>query len=81
VTGASVAPGGTSGGPDAPARGVSPFAVFGIVAGLAGAWAILEMLGYTVEPALAGPTLPTLAGILIALGAFFFFGLKSPPND
>jgi hypothetical protein len=60
---------------------VGPFAVFGVVAVLAGAGAIFEMSYWVGTPALSGTVVGTTLGIAAALVAFFVWGLRAPPNE
>jgi hypothetical protein len=62
-------------------EGIGPFAIFGLVAILAAAGALLEMAYYSTAPALSGATLGTFFGICGALIAFFVWGHRAPRNE
>ncbi len=61
--------------------GVGPFAVFGLVAIAAAVGAVWEMSYYAGNSALAPGTLATTVGIVIALVAFFAWGMRAPRNE
>jgi hypothetical protein len=70
--------------PSSPASrpgGIGPFAAFGLVAGAAAVGAIWEMSYYAGTPALSPGALGTTIGIVIALVAFFVWGMRAPAND
>ena len=58
-----------------------PFVVFGLVAALAAVGAVFEISYWVGDPAFTGALAGTTVGILVALVAFFGFGLSAPPND
>jgi hypothetical protein len=64
-----------------PARGVSPFVVFGLVAAAAAIGAVFELSYYSYTPALAPGAMGTTIGIVLALIAFFALGLRAPKNE
>lgn len=61
--------------------GIGPFAAFGLVAIAAAVGAVWEMSYYAGNSALAPGTLATTVGIVIALIAFFVWGLRGPRNE
>lgn len=63
------------------AKGVSPYAWFGISALVAAGWAMYQMLAWASVPSFGDAAWPTTLGILIALAVFFVVGLRAPPND
>ncbi len=71
----------TDAAPDRPTAGVGPFGVFGIVAAIAAAGAVFEMSYYSANAALSPAALGTTVGIVIALLAFFAWGIRAPPNE
>lgn len=76
-------PGSTSreSGEEPPNSLIGPFAIFGYAVAVAGAWAIYEMLVYADLPTFTVAMLPTVAGIVIALGVFFGIGARAPSNE
>jgi hypothetical protein len=70
--------------PDEPGstdRGLGPFLAFGLVAGAAAIGAIWEEAYYAGNSALDPGVLGTLTGIVIAVLAFFAWGLRASPNE
>jgi hypothetical protein len=67
--------------PATPGARIGAFVAFGLVAILAAAGALFEMLYYTATPALGPATLGTVVGIIGALIAFFVWGLTAPANE
>jgi hypothetical protein len=66
----------TSGG-----SAIGPFAAFGIVAAVAAIGAVWEMSYYAGNSALSPAALGTTVGIVIALIAFFAWGVRADPNE
>lgn len=58
-----------------------PFAIFGYAVAVAGGWAVYEILAYADLPTFIVAMLPTVTGIVIALGVFFWIGARAPSND
>ncbi len=67
--------------PPPAARGLTPFVAFGLVAIAAAVGAVYEMSYYAGNSALSPGTLGTTVGIVLALGGFFVWGLRAPPNE
>jgi hypothetical protein len=67
--------------PSASPRALGPFVVFGVAALIAAIAAVVELSYYAGNSALAPSALGTTLGIVIAVGAFFVWGLRAPPND
>jgi len=64
-----------------PSRGFSPFLAFGLVAIAAAVGAVWELAYYAGSSVFAPGTLGTTVGIVLALGAFFVWGSRAPPNE
>jgi hypothetical protein len=62
-------------------RGLSPFLAFGLVAIAAAVGAVWELAYYAGSSVLSPGTLGTTIGIVLALGAFFVWGSRAPPNE
>jgi hypothetical protein len=62
-------------------RGVRPFTIFGLAAALAAIGAVWEMAYYAGNSALSPGVLGTVVGIVLALVAFFVWGLRAEPNE
>ncbi|HTW56101.1 MAG TPA: hypothetical protein VMG36_06665 [Thermoplasmata archaeon] len=60
---------------------VGPFVVFGAVAVAAGAGAVFEISYWVGVSAFSSGVIGTAAGIVMALVAFFAWGLSGPAND
>ncbi len=70
------------GAPSARSRGRGgPFLVFGVAALLAAIAAAFELSYYAGNAALSPSILGTFVGILVAVAAFFVWGLRAPPNE
>jgi len=67
--------------PVASTGGIGPFAAFGLVAAVAAIGAVFEMSYYAGSSALSAGALGTTVGIILALLAFFAWGVRAPPND
>jgi hypothetical protein len=62
-------------------QGFTPFLAFGLVAIAAAVGAVWEMAYYAGSSVLSPGTLGTTIGIVVALGAFFAWGSRAPPNE
>ena len=71
----------TNDGTPAPDRGVGPFGWFGLAIGVGALWALIMGLEYYNTPTFTTAALPTIAGVAIAVAAFFVFGWSAPSNE
>jgi hypothetical protein len=67
--------------PRTASRGFTPFLAFGLVAIAAAVGAVWELAYYAGSSVFAAGTLGTTVGIVLALGAFFVWGSRAPPNE
>jgi hypothetical protein len=63
------------------AKGLDPFAAFGLAAAVAAIGAVWEMSYFAGNSALSAGDLGTTLGIVVALVAFFVWGSRAPPNE
>jgi hypothetical protein len=61
--------------------GLGPFGWFAIAGAVGAAFALFMGLAYASTPTFTTAALPTIAGVSIALAAFFLLGARSPSND
>ncbi|HTW76329.1 MAG TPA: hypothetical protein VMG14_00990 [Thermoplasmata archaeon] len=59
----------------------TPFLVFGVAAMLAAVGALIELVYYSGNSALSPGTLGTTIGLVIAVVAFFAWGILAPANE
>lgn len=71
----------TTPGAAAAERGVGPFGWFGVAIAVGALWALIMGLEYYNTPTFTTAALPTIAGVAVAVVAFFVIGLLAPPNE
>ena len=62
-------------------RGWSPFAIFGVAAVIAAAWAIYMGVSFLATPDFLADDLPTIAGVSAAVAIFLVIGARAPANE
>jgi hypothetical protein len=62
-------------------RGITPFTVFGVAIMVAAAWAVYMGLAFSNIPDFVSNSLPTIAGVTVAVVAMLAIALWAPKNE